>query len=127
MDYSRIQKDFEQMSKIALEAERQWKESAEHAAQEMEAAEFHDTSASVLSDLEGLGAMRRAQDQAQLDMVAELKAINERLDVERQARISAEKHQEKREHKNFWIALISCVASVVAAVVGILTFLNVRP
>lgn len=67
-------------------------------------------------------------------MMGQMQEIRDTQEVEQQARISAEskaagveRRQEEKDRRNLKIAIISCIASVVAAVVGILTFLNVHP
>ena len=122
---------FKQCAKMALDSEQQYKELEKQASKELASTEFcHMTT----PDFDKGERVIRAQNQAPLDMVAELKAINERLDVEQKARILAEskaaeveRHQEEKDRRNLKIAIISCIASVVAAIVGVLTFLNVYP
>lgn len=111
--------DFEKSAKMVLDAEQQWKENAERASQEMKAVKFHDTSASVMADFEKLEAMNFAQNQAPLDMVAELKAINERLDL-------AEKGNRKQTTENrIWqavcitIGLLTLIATVLFGMLGL--------
>lgn len=67
-------------------------------------------------------------------MMEQIQEIRDTQGIEQRARILAEakadeaiQHQEKKDFRNLKIAVISCIASVVAAVVGVLTFLNVHP
>lgn len=67
-------------------------------------------------------------------MMEQIQEIRDTQGIEQRARILAEakadealQHQEKKDFRNLKIAVISCIASVVAAVVGILTFLNAHP
>lgn len=88
-----MSQDFEKHTKMAIDAAQQWEKNMAQAAEELSATEFHDTSSSVLSGLEELNAMRHAQNQTPLDIVAELKSINQRLD-------SAEKDSRKQTTEN---------------------------
>lgn len=122
---------FEQYAKMALDSEQQFKKFEKQTSKELASTEFCHT---ATPDFDEGERVIRAQNQAPLDMVAELKAIHERLDAEQTARISAEvkaaaveRRQEEKDRRNLKIAIISCIASVVAAIVGVLTFLNVYP
>lgn len=115
-----MSQDFEKSAKMVLDAEQQWKESAERASQEIKAFKFHDTSASLMADLEKLEAINFAKNQAPLDMVAELKAINERLDADHRERIEAERDGKKRDRKTFFVAVLTLIATVAIGVITIL-------
>ena len=89
---------FKQCAKMALDSEQQYKELEKQASKELASTEFcHMTT----PDFDKGERVIRAQNQAPLDMVAELKAINERLDVEQKARILAESKaaEVERHHK----------------------------
>lgn len=112
--------DFEESAKMVLKAEQQWKKNVERTSQEMKAIKFHDTPASVEADFETLKAMSFAQNQAPLDMVAELKAVNKRLDL-------AEKDNRRQTTENrIWqavsitIGLLTLGATVLFGILGLL-------
>lgn len=69
---------FEQYAKMALDGEQQYKTLEEQASKELAATEFCHVSA---PDFEEFEEVMCAQNQAPLDMLAELKAINQRLDL----------------------------------------------
>lgn len=110
-------KDLETESKRALDAMQEWNKSMERTSQKLKDAKFHNTSTSFMPDFEKFQAMKRAQNQAPMDMVAELKAINERLDKQ-QNESSKETQASKRRE---WLTIIIGILTLAATVlIGIL-------
>jgi len=81
----------------------------EHALKDIQAVEFHDT---FVSDLEKLQAIEQAQNQAPLDIVAEFKKLNEHL-------AESDRESARRDRKNFIIAALTLMATVVIGVISI--------
>ncbi|MCI9366838.1 MAG: hypothetical protein HFF19_00945 [Oscillospiraceae bacterium] len=71
-------RDFEREVKRTLESIQQWEIDEEQMRKKLSDIEFDSTAP---PDLEGYEKTTRAQNQAPLDMLAELKAINQRLDL----------------------------------------------
>lgn len=55
-------------------------------------------------------------------MTDQIQELQDAQKTERQTRMASEKLQEKKDHRNLKIAIVSCIASVIAALVGIIAF-----
>ncbi len=113
----------EKYSKMAIEGERQYKRDMEKANKELASTEFRPMSA---PDFEKFEEMERAQHQAPLDILAELKAINQRLDAEHDDRKMSEKEQQHIERTRFWITFVVTLIGSVAAVGGLIATIALR-
>lgn len=109
------------LEQLVRDAEKQYREESERLSEDLSHYEIHDTSK---FDFEKFQAIERAQNQAPLDIVNELKIINERLDADRSERIESEKAGERRDRKTFIVAVLTLLATVAIGVTTILLQLS---
>lgn len=103
------------------ELSRQFKESAEsfRAASVQTISPTVPNTSGLFRAAEEIYAAERKQKEAALDTAAALKAINEKLDAERQDRIQSEKTGTRRERMTLIVALLTLIATVAIGLITI--------